>query len=106
MLVEDMAYFGCTIQEIASMLNTTQPTISNNYRQVLNRAQTRWCYDLRKAQTFNGLYNRGNCTMLVWLGKQYLAQKDDPHNEMHQNTFDEFVQWMKTQVSSDSPPSS
>ncbi len=94
-LVEEMSYYGCTLDDIATILNTTPYYLQNNYKAVLNRALVRWRYDLRKAQVTNAIKGTGNTTMLIWLGKQYLAQKDDPQLEVKRDKFDEFIEWMR-----------
>ncbi len=58
---EALCEIQCTLAEIAGVLRVSQDTIE------------RWCertYELR-----------GNATMLIWLGKQYLGQTDKPNTE-------------------------
>lgn len=100
LLIEEMSYFGCPIEEIATLLNTTTESIHNNFKDVINRSLVRWRIDLRKAQVKNGLEGKGSTAMLIWLGKQYLAQKEDPQLDVKKEKFDEFIQWMRSQAPS------
>lgn len=102
-LIEELCYFGCPQEEIATLLNTTREALMKAHRVDMNRAEVRWRIDLRKAQAINAMTNRGNCTMLMWLGKQYLSQKEDPQLEVKKDKFDEFIEWMRTQASTASP---
>src|SRR5690606_24171906 len=102
-LIEELCYFGCPHDEIATLLNTTREALMKCHRVDMNRAEVRWRVDLRKAQALNAFANRGNCTMLMWLGKQYLSQKEDPQLEIKKDKFDEFIEWMKSQASLESP---
>jgi hypothetical protein len=104
-LIEELCYFGCPQEEIATLLNTTRAALMQAHRVDMNRAEVRWRIDLRKAQAINAMTNRGNCTMLMWLGKQYLSQKEDPQLEVKKDKFDEFIEWMRTQASTASPTS-
>jgi hypothetical protein len=104
-LIEELAYVGCPYDEIATLLNTSASAIQKYYKSIINRSEVRWRFDLRKAQIINGLDNKGSASMLIWLGKQYLSQKEDPQLEIKKDKFDEFIEWMRTQrpVSSESP---
>ena len=95
-----MSYFGCPTEDIATLLNTTVVYIDRNFRDVLNRALVRWRLDLRKAQVRNAQEGIGSTAMLIWLGKQYLAQKEDPHLDIKKEKFDEFIEWMRSQAPS------
>src|SRR3990167_1898582 len=105
LLIEELAYVGCPYDEIATLLNTSATMIQKSYKLIINRSEVRWRFDLRKAQVINGFENKGSGSMLIWLGKQYLSQKEDPQLEIKRDKFDEFIEWMRTQrpVSSESP---
>jgi len=105
LLIEELAYVGCPHDEIATLLNTSVTKIQQSYKSIINRSEVRWRFDLRKAQRINALDNKGSTSMLIWLGKQYLSQKEDPQLEIKRDKFDEFIEWMRTQrpVSSESP---
>lgn len=81
---EELCKIQCTLEEIAGVLRVSEDTVE------------RWCertYELGFADTYkkfsaNGktslrrqqfeLAKKGNATMLIWLGKQYLGQSDKP----------------------------
>lgn len=95
-----MSYFSCPIDEIATLMNTTAYYININFKDVLNRAIVRWRFDLRKAQVRNSQDGSGSTAMLIWLGKQYLSQKEDPQLDIKKEKFDEFIEWMRSQTPS------
>jgi DNA-directed RNA polymerase specialized sigma24 family protein len=81
---EGLCEIQCTLEEIAGVLRVSEDTVE------------RWCertYELGFADTFKKfsatgktslrrqqfeLAKKGNATMLIWLGKQYLGQTDKP----------------------------
>lgn len=72
----------CTLSEIASWFKCSEDTIENwckrELKMTFSEAYKTWSADgkisLRRAQ-FNSA-NSGNVSMLIWLGKQYLGQKE------------------------------
>lgn len=106
LFVEELAYFGCPWEEIATLLNTSTSYLHYNFRDAANRASARWRFDLRKAQAINAFTGRGDKLMLIWLGKQYLSQKDDPMLEVKKDKFDEIIEWIRQQPPSESVKSS
>ena len=78
-LIEQLAGLMCTDEEIASVLGVTVETLQAKHNgeafsEYKKRGQLKGKASLRRYQfeTAKG----GNPTMLVWLGKQYLDQKD------------------------------
>lgn len=81
---EALCEIQCTLSEIAGVLRASEDTVE------------RWCertYELGFAECFKKfsaggktslrrhqfeLARKGNATMLIWLGKQYLGQSDKP----------------------------
>ena len=81
---EGLCEIQCTLEEIAGVLRVSEDTVE------------RWCertYELGFADTYKKfsaygktslrrqqfeLAKKGNATMLIWLGKQYLGQADKP----------------------------
>lgn len=80
---EKLCSMQCTLVEIAGFFDCSEDTIEN------------WCKKTYRGQTFSEVYKRksakgkisvrrkqfqvadqGNATMLIWLGKQYLGQKE------------------------------
>lgn len=75
-LVKKLGKILCTHEEIASILNVSHDTLtrSKEFCVVLKNAQNEGRASLRRRQYQAAM--EGNPTMLVWLGKQYLGQKD------------------------------
>jgi len=86
-LFEGLARILCTKDEICGILNVSEPTLR------------RWVHKTYKGQTFDAvqkaigdqgrmslrraqmrLAESGNATMLIWLGKQHLNQRDEVRN--------------------------
>ena len=55
--VEQLASFGCTNGEISSFFGCSDTTLTRNYGENLTKGR-----------------DKGNVTMLIWLGKQVLGQ--------------------------------
>ena len=78
-LVENLARIMCTEEEIAECLNTTPDTLLNSdnkelFRSAIKRGQANHHQSLRRKQYEVAM--RGNVSMLIWLGKQYLGQTE------------------------------
>lgn len=73
-LVRTLAGYGCTQEEIANACGISEGTLKRHAREELDagyaemkRSLRRWQYEAAKG---------GNTALLIWLGKQYLGQKD------------------------------
>jgi predicted transcriptional regulator len=73
-LVENLSRIGCTQDEIASIVGCTARTLRSRAAEAMARGQDemrasirRWQYEKAKG---------GSVPMLIWLGKQYLGQRD------------------------------
>lgn len=79
--IELYASHFCTIKEIiATMgLDMTAETFTNNFRDIYQKGRESGRKILRSLQ--NKAAEKGNVTMLIWLGKQYLGQKDVPDDK-------------------------
>lgn len=73
-LVEGMASVGATNTEIAQFVGASEATIRARFKDTLARARAGLKVKLRRKQIEMAL--EGNATMLVWLGKQMLGQKE------------------------------
>lgn len=75
-LIKNLASIGCTVSEMAIALNVSQEWFYKNkeameaYHSGLNEIRT----SLRREQ-LKAILN-GNTTMLIWMGKQLLNQRD------------------------------
>jgi len=72
--LEKMAMSGLTNDEMASILNVSDDTLINNYSGVIKRGRANLNMSLKRRQIKAAM--EGNATMLIWVGKQYMGQKD------------------------------
>lgn len=75
-LVEKLAYIQCTQEEIGSVLGITARTLqkSKEFLRIYKSGMENGKMSLRRLQWKAA--EKGNNTMLIWLGKQYLGQAD------------------------------
>ena len=86
MQFDKLCNFQCTLEEIASFFDCSPDTIENrckqefgmNFSELFRQKRSQGRISLRRAQWKIAL--GGNVTMLIWLGKQYLDQKDKSDN--------------------------
>lgn len=77
----------CTILEICDALNVTDKTLNGwckrtygeNFSEVFNKKRGKGKISLRRMQW---QLAEKNATMAIWLGKQYLGQKDNPEESV------------------------
>lgn len=77
--VFELATIACTLDEIALLCGCSVSTLRNKYKDVYDRGFAQARSSLRREQWKAA--HSGNATMLIWLGKQMLGQrdfKDDP----------------------------
>tara|TARA_Y100001937_G_C6894818_1_gene230662 strand:- start:239 stop:553 length:315 start_codon:yes stop_codon:yes gene_type:complete len=72
--VEKLAGFGCTNTEIASFFGCDESLIRKSYSEFLTKGREKGKIRLRQLQWRQA--ERGNTSMLIWLGKQVLNQTD------------------------------
>ena len=72
--IEKLASFGCTNTEIASFFDCSETTLTRNYGGFLTKGRDKGKIRLRQLQWQQA--ERGNVSMLIWLGKQVLGQTD------------------------------
>ena len=72
--VEKLASFGCTNTEIASFFDCSETTLTRNYGGFLTKGRNKGKIRLRQLQMQAA--ERGNVSMMIWLGKQMLGQTD------------------------------
>ena len=91
-MAEKLASILCTEQEIADMLEISVDTLARRIREQYNmsfaeffkRFSARGKTSLRRLQYKSA--ERGNVTMQIWLGKQWLNQRDSMLEEQDQYT--------------------
>ena len=74
--VYKLAAMGCPNREIAEWFDINEDTLVYNFKPYLAKARSQLKQRLRHAQIHAAL--NGNATMLIWLGKQYLEQEEQP----------------------------
>jgi hypothetical protein len=72
--VERMAAIGCTVEEIAVLVGCSKSTLDKGFSAPIEKGRMRLNRSLKRKQV--QLARQGNVTMLIWLGKQYLGQKE------------------------------
>lgn len=87
-MIDNMCRIQCTGEEIASVLGCDYDTFA---ARVVEKTGAK-CSEYIKQRAMSGnaslrreqfeLAKKGNPTMLIWLGKQYLGQKDQTHSEI------------------------
>jgi AT hook motif len=83
-MVERLAAIQCTHVEIASTLGVSVDTLTRDRRfaEIYKRGAESGRKSLRRMQFESAL--KGNVTMMIWLGKQYLGQSDQGRIEVQQ----------------------
>lgn len=76
--VYKLAEIGCTDREIAEWFMIKEDTLRYNFADYLTKGRAGMKRRLRAVQLSTAL--AGNATLLIWLGKQYLDQRDQPVN--------------------------
>lgn len=72
--VKTLAGMGLTTHEIAAYFECSPDTLERRYAASLKGGRERLCASLKRTQYAAAM--TGNPTMLIWLGKQYLGQRD------------------------------
>jgi hypothetical protein len=79
-MVRNAAGIGCTVHEIASVLGIGRSTmhkymaLNPEIQEAIDEGRDKGCATLRRQQWHRA--TAGSDTMLIWLGKQFLGQKD------------------------------
>jgi hypothetical protein len=71
-----LAEIGMTDREIAEWFQIKEDTLRYNFADYLTKGRAGMKRRLRAVQLSTAL--SGNATLLIWLGKQYLGQSDQP----------------------------
>lgn len=78
-----LAQVGCTNEEIASHFDCSEDTIERRYAGILKKGRAQLRMSLRRSQVKKAL--AGDNTMLIWLGKILLGQKEIRDDSMNNN---------------------
>ena len=74
-LVEDAIAIGKTVANVALLVSVAKRTLERNCAAAIERGRARRNSSLQEAQ-YKAAVDKGNVTMMIWLGKQWLNQKD------------------------------
>ena len=74
--IEKLASFGCSTKEMASFFGCTENILSKSYSEFITKGRDKGKIRLRQMQWKAA--EKGNVSMLIWLGKQILGQTDQP----------------------------
>lgn len=80
--VEEMAAIGCTVAEIAGIVGCSPRTVERRAAAPVARGRARLNISLRRRQVEMAM--AGNVTMLIWLGKLLLGQRDKADTTMRE----------------------
>ena len=72
--VQNLARYGCSNIEIADFFGCSSSLIEKSYSEFLTKGRAEQKLRLRQLQWKSA--EAGNVTMQIWLGKQYLDQRD------------------------------
>lgn len=72
--VEKLAAIHCTNEEIAAVLDCSADTLERRFAGAIKKGKAKGRASLRRVQWEAA--QKGNATMMVWLGKQTLGQTD------------------------------
>ena len=95
-LVEKLAKIQCTQEEIASILEISVRTLQrdDDFCRLYKKCQDEGKKSLRRIQY--KIAENGNASMAIFLGKQYLGQRDAPEFENKSNgILDELTEALK-----------
>ena len=70
-----LASLQCTLREIASFFDCDEKTIRTRFPAEIAKGKEIGKISIRRAQ-FKRAVDAGSDTMLIWLGKQYLGQRE------------------------------
>jgi len=75
-LIFKLATIHCTYEEIAQIAGTSVATLQKRYKDLIEKGRGEGKKSLRRAQFDSAL--KGDIRMQIWLGKQWLDQRDTP----------------------------
>ncbi len=73
-LIRSLAQIGCTLTEIASIIGVNEKTIRRRASDEMEKGHNEMRTTLRRWQYLKA--KDGNVAMLIWLGKQFLGQRE------------------------------
>jgi hypothetical protein len=96
-MVLKLSKIGCTFEEIASIVGCSKDTLERRFKVVVHDGWQHRNASLRRKQYSLAMSNtpvQGQVAMLIWLGKQFLGQRDGQTQAQVDsgNRLDELVQ--------------
>lgn len=79
-LVWRLGSMMCTVKEIADVLGLPEQTVSKKFGDLIDKARSEGRKALRRAQFEKAVADK-DPRMLIFLGKQYLSQRDQPEDK-------------------------
>jgi hypothetical protein len=73
--IKKLASIGLSVAEIAAVEGVNKKTIERRCLDVVENGRLNMNASLKRKQ-YDMAVNNGNVAMLIWLGKQYLGQRD------------------------------
>lgn len=100
-LVEKLSYIQCTQEEIAEVLGISVRTLQRDkeFCRIYKKGIESGKSSLRRLQWKRA--EEGNATMQIWLGKQYLGQRDQPKEEENNEALDKLVSALDRKLKSE-----
>lgn len=112
---EDMAGFGATNEEIASRLGISLTVLEKRLNESIKKGRLKFLTSLRRLQARSAMgyweerkdadgkiverkYMPASWAMQIWLGKQYLNQKDRMEQDINQNLHEFKIEVMSQDV--------
>ena len=77
-MISRLASIMCSYEEIAMVMDTSVDNLKKRYKDLIERGRAEGKKGLRRAQYEKATKNGGDVRMLIFLGKQFLDQKDQP----------------------------
>lgn len=74
--IKELAKIQCTMTEVAAVMGCSVDTLERNYAEIIKIGRECGKESLRKAQWKKAVVE-GHPSMLIWLGKFYLGQKEE-----------------------------
>lgn len=78
--VKKLAAIQCSVEEIADFFDVSKKTIERRFGAAIKTGRSTGKTSLKRQQYIVAM--KGNVTMLIWLGKQYLGQKEKSTEEL------------------------
>lgn len=77
-IIYNLASVQCSIKEIAEAVGVSESFVKKRFMKIIEKGRAEGRKSLRRRQYEKAM--NGDSKMLVWLGKQWLSQKDNPED--------------------------